>query len=134
MALRLVDRFQAPGLRCFFGQGGIQVETLEAISQSRCKKIQRAEKERDEAKQEAKVAYLIVVAVGDAKARVEDDLSRARDALKTAEEEGRMLGAEVSCLSIERMTLLLELGASKDEVSFLHSQVDKDKEALEEDY
>ena len=47
------------------------------------------------------MAYLIAVEVGDAKARAEDDLSRARDALKTTEEEGRMLGAEVSCLSIE---------------------------------
>ena len=32
------------------------------------------------------------------------------------------------------MSLLLKLGAAKDEVSSLHSQVGKDKEAMEEDY
>ena len=32
------------------------------------------------------------------------------------------------------MSLLLELGAAKDEMSSLHSQVGKDKEAMEEYY
>ena len=49
-------------------------------------KIEREEKERDEAKPKAKVARLTAVAAGDAKARAEDDLTRARDALATAEE------------------------------------------------
>ena len=35
---------------------------------------------------------------------------------------------------IERTSLLIEVGAAKDEVSSLHSQVGKDKEAMEEDY
>ena len=35
---------------------------------------------------------------------------------------------------VERSSLLLELEASKDEVSSLHSQVAKDKESMEEDY
>ena len=39
-------------------------------------KIERAEKERDEAKQEAKVARLATIAVGEAKARAYDDLTR----------------------------------------------------------
>ena len=39
-------------------------------------KVERVEKERDEAKQEAKVARLMAVAIGDAKARAEDDLHR----------------------------------------------------------
>ena len=39
-------------------------------------KVERAEKERDEAKEEAKVAFLTVVAVGDTKARVEEDLNK----------------------------------------------------------
>ena len=39
-------------------------------------KVERVEKERDEAKQEAKVARLTAVATGDAKARAEDDLHR----------------------------------------------------------
>ena len=37
-------------------------------------------------------------------------------------------------LEIEQMSLLLEIGAAKDEVSSLHSQVGKDKEAMKEDY
>ena len=40
-------------------------------------KIERVEKERDEAKHEAKVACLTSVATSDSKARAEDDLTRA---------------------------------------------------------
>ena len=42
--------------------------------------------------------------------------------------------AKIACLVVERSSLLLKLEASKDEVSSLHSQVAKDKEAMEEDY
>ena len=51
-------------------------------------KIERLEEERDEAKQEAKVACLMAVAAGDAKARAEDDLTRVLDALAVVEEDG----------------------------------------------
>ena len=47
-------------------------------------KIEQVEKERDEAK-----------------ARVEDDLTRARDALAGAEEDGRRLEAEVARMVVE---------------------------------
>ena len=40
-------------------------------------KIEWVEKERDEAKQEAKVVRLTAVVAGDAKARANDDLTRA---------------------------------------------------------
>ena len=79
------------------------------------------------------MAHLAVIAAGEAKARVEDDLTRARDALVVAEEEGRRLEAEVSCLAVERTSLLLDFKASEDKVSSLHSQAGKDKEAMEED-
>ena len=55
-------------------------------AKSGAEKIEWEEKDRDEAKQEAKVARLTTVAAGDAKARAENDLTRARDALATAEE------------------------------------------------
>ena len=97
-------------------------------------KIKRVQKERDEAKQEAKVARLAVTTIGDAKARVEDDLARVLDALVAAKEDKRGSEAGITCLAVERMSLLLELQASKDEVSSLHSQASKDKEAMEEDY
>ena len=87
-----------------------------------------------EAKQEAKVACLAAVVVGEAKARVEDDLTRAQDALEPAEEGGHRLEAEVAHLEVVQTSLLLELEATKDEVSSLHSQAGKDKEAMEEDY
>ena len=37
-------------------------------------------------------------------------------------------------LKVEWTSLILELVAAKDEVSSLHSQAGKDKEAMEEDY
>ena len=92
------------------------------------------ERERDETKQETKVARLVATTAGDAKARVEDDLASAREALAAAKEDGRRLEAEVAHLAVERMSLLLELEASKDKVSFLHSQKGKDKETMVEDY
>ena len=45
-----------------------------------------AEKERDEAKEEAQVALLAVVTTGDARAKLEGDLARVKDALTAAEE------------------------------------------------
>ena len=67
------------------------------------------------------MACLATAAMGDAKARAEDDLAKAVDALATAGEEGCRLEAKVARLTIERTSLLLELEASKDEVSSLHS-------------
>ena len=97
------------------------------------------EKERDEAKEEAQVARLTTIAAGDAKAKEEGDLARVQDALMAgkeakaiAEEVRRKIEAEVTRLEIKRTSLLLKIGAAKDEVSSLHS--DKDKEAMEEDY
>ena len=97
-------------------------------------KIEQVEKERDEAKQEAKVARLAAIAAGKAKARAEDDLVRIQDALATAEEDGQGLEAKVARLTVKRTSLLLELETFRDEVSTLHSQVDKDKEVMVEDY
>ena len=65
------------------------------------KKIERAEKERDEVKQEAKVARLKAVAAGDGKVRVEDNLTRVLNALAAAEEDDRRLEAEVVRLAVE---------------------------------
>ena len=85
------------------------------------KKIERAEKERDKAKQEAKVVRLAAVIAVKAKARAEDDLTRVQDALAVEEKDECELEVEVSRLTIERTSLLLELEASRDEVSALHS-------------
>ena len=96
-------------------------------------KIEQVEKERDEARQEAKVARLAAIVAGEAKAMAEDDLVRMRDALAVVEEDGQGLEAEVALLTVERTSLLLEHEKSRDEVLALHSQAGKDKEAMVED-
>ena len=92
------------------------------------------EKERDEAKEEAQVARLDATAAGDAKARAKGDLARVQDALAVAKEAKRKAEAKTTHIEVEQTSLLLEIGAAKDEVPFLHSQVSRDKEAMEEDY
>ena len=49
------------------------------------------------------------------------------------EEAKRKAEAKTSRLEVKRTSLLLEVGEAKDEVSSLHSQAGKDKEAMEED-
>ena len=89
----------------------------EREAKASAEKIKRAEKESEEAKMDR----LAVIAVGDAKARVEDDLARVLYALEAVEEDGRRSEAKIAYLAVERMLLLLELEASKDEVSSLYS-------------
>ena len=84
-------------------------------------KIELEEKKGDEAKQEAKEARLVAVAAGQAKAKTKDDLTGVRDALVARKEDGCGLEAEIVRLTVERMSLLLELEASRDEVSAFHS-------------
>ena len=86
------------------------------------------------AKQKAKVAILAVSVASNAKARANEDLARVQEALAAAE-EGKCKGeAETARLKVEQTSLLLELGATKDEVSSLHSQAGRDKEDMEEKY
>ena len=103
--------------------------------------IIRAKKERDDAKEEAKVDQMIVVAAGDSKARVEVDLTKALNSLADSEEGGRRseveiirLDAEFARVEAERESLLLELEASKRGVSSLHARASKDMENMAEDY
>ena len=50
------------------------------------------------------------------------------------EEARRKADVEAASLEVERTSLLLEIEATKNEVSSLHSYACKDKEAKEEDY
>ena len=54
--------------------------------------------------------------------------------MAAAEENRRGLEAKVVRPMVEQTLLLLELEASRDEVSTLHSHAGKDKEAMVEDY
>ena len=51
-----------------------------------------------------------------------------------AEEARRKVEFKVAQLEVDQTSLLLELGATKNEVFYLQSQVGKDKEAMEEEY
>ena len=55
------------------------------------------ENERDEAKEEAQHAWLVVILAGDTKALAEDKLARVQDALAVAEEAE----AEAARLEVE---------------------------------
>ena len=85
-------------------------------------------------KPSAKVARLATSTVGDARARVEEDMPRVQEALVVAEEGRRKAEAETARLEVGRTSLLLDLKATKDEVSSLHFQASKDKEAMKEEY
>ena len=67
------------------------------------------------------MARLATIATGEAKAREGDDLAKMRDALAAAKEDRQGLEDEVAHLTVKRMSLLLELETSRDEVSALHS-------------
>ena len=60
------------------------------------------EKERDEAKQEAKVPSMTARAVGDTKAREEEDFTKVQEALAATEEGRRKAEAEIARLEVER--------------------------------
>ena len=80
------------------------------------------EKKRDEGKHEAKVARVAAsIATGDARARAKEDLARVQEALAAAKEGRHKAEVKTALLEVERTSLLLELGATKDEVTSLHS-------------
>ena len=61
-------------------------------------------------------------------------MARVRDALAVTEEAKRKARVETTRLEVEQTSLMLELGAAKDEVSTLQSQASKNKEAMKKDY
>ena len=67
-------------------------------------------------------------------ARAEENLTGVQETFAAMEEGKRKAEAETALLEVERTSLLLELRATKDEMSSLHSQASRDKEAMEEEY
>ena len=89
-------------------------------------KMAGAKKERYEAKEEAQVARLVPVVAGDVRAKMKGDLARVKDILTAgeeakvvAEEARRKVESEAAQLEVDLISLLLELGTVKDEVSSL---------------
>ena len=72
--------------------------------------------------------------VGNAKAKVESELARVQNALAVVEEARLKAEDEVSRLTDERVSLLLELGTCKDEMFAIRAEALKEKKALEEAY
>ena len=97
-------------------------------------KLDRAEAERDAAHHEASMACIDADATGSAIAKVVSELARVQNAMTVSEEARWKAEDEASRLAVERVSLLLELGTSKDEVSTLQAQALKEKKALEEAY
>ena len=89
-------------------------EAKEAIE-----KAARVEAERDVAHHEASIARIDFNAAGIARAVVESELARVQHALAVSEEARRKVEYEVSHLAVERVSLLLDLGTSNDEISAL---------------
>ena len=58
---------------------------------------------------------------GNARARVESELARVQSALAAAKEARRKVDDKISRLTDERVSLLLELGTCKDEVSVIRA-------------
>ena len=80
------------------------------------------------------MASLAASATSNARARAKEDLARVQEALAVAKESRCKAKVGTAFLEVERTSLLLELEATKDEVSSFHSQADRDKEAMDEEY
>ena len=94
----------------------------------------RAKAERDTAHHEALMACMDANAAGSARVKVESELARVQNALAVIEEARQKAKDEDNRLAVEQVSLLLELGTSKDEVSALQALALKEKKALEEAY
>ena len=84
---------------------------------------------------------MVVAATQDAKSRVEVDLTKDLNSLAATEEgwhrsEAKIARLEVKFARVEakRESFLLELEASKREVSSLHARASKDREDMVENY
>ena len=73
-------------------------------------------------------------AAGSARVRVESELARVQNALVVTKEARRKADDKVSRLTDERVSLLLELGTCKDEMSAIRAEALKENEALREVY
>ena len=96
--------------------------------------VARVEAKRDVVCHEASMAHMDADVARSARAKVESELARVQHALAVAEEARWKVKDKASCLAVERVSLLLELGTSKDEVSALWAEALKEKKALEEAY
>ena len=91
-----------------------------------------AKTERDVARHDALMSCMDADAAGNARARVESKLARVQSALAAVEEARRKADDEISHLTNERVSLLLELRTCKDEISTIQEEALRENEALRE--
>ena len=97
-------------------------------------RMARAKAKRDAARHDALMARMDADTAGSARAKVESELARVQNALAITEEARRRVDDEVSRQTDERVSLLLELGTCKDEMSAIREEALKENEALREAY
>ena len=90
-------------------------------------KVARVEVKKDAARHEASMARMDADAAGSVRAKVESRLARVQNALAISEEARQKTEDEASRLAVERVSMLVELGSNKYEVSALHTQALKEK-------
>ena len=96
--------------------------------------MDQTEEERDAARHDVQMAYMDVDAAGNARAKVESELAIVHNALAVAEEARWKAKDEVSRLTEKLVSLLLELGTCKDEMSAIQAEALKENEALRKAY
>ena len=162
--LREVERLRLYAQSAFSDKKALSASLMEAESKSRRLELEareaiematRAKAERDVARHEVAMARLEIDAAGSARAQMESELARVQHALATLEGARRKMESELdvaqqalsasgeacwmakeeaSCITNERVSLLVELMASKDDLSAFRAKVAKEKKALKEEY
>ena len=162
--MREAERLRLYAQSAFCDKKSLSASLLEAESKSRRLELEarkaferatRAEVERDVASHEVAMARLeinamrsalvqmeselawiqrVLAASEDARQKMESELDMARQSLASSREACWTSGEEVSRLTNERVSLLVELGASKEELSAFRAEVAKEKKALEAEY
>ena len=107
---------------------------MEKEAKEGVEKVARVEAWRDVVRHKASMACMDTDTTGSARAKVESELARVQNALAVLEEARWKAEDKASRLVVERVSLLLELGTSKDEVPTLQAHALKEKKALDEAY
>ena len=139
--LRDAERLRLYAQSVFSNHRALISSLAEAESSSRCwenedkesvENMALAEAERDAARHDAAMARVDAYAAGNARAKVESELARVQNALAVVVEARRKVEDEASRLADKRVSLLLELGTCKVEMSAIRVEALKEKKALNE--
>ena len=115
-------------LSVFLAEAELSSKRWENEARGSIERMARAKVERDASRHDALMAHMDANAAGNARARVESELARVKNALAATNEARWKADDEVSRLTEKRVSLLLELRTCKDEISNIW------EEALREAY